>query len=96
MTPSPLRFAPKPFNAPMECLFDAFAAHWHADNYGDFSALEAEARALIKTEFAELKEKQIKDLLDSKLWLTQRELMTKARVLQAAFGTTEGMPRCQQ
>ncbi|MCW2421878.1 type I restriction-modification system subunit M [Citrobacter farmeri] len=85
-----LRFAPKPFNAPMECLFDAFAAHWHADNYGDFSALEAEARALIKTEFAELKEKQIKDLLDSKLWLTQRELMTKARVLQAAFGSTEG------
>lgn len=85
-----LRFAPKPFNAPMECLFDAFGGQWHADNYGDFSALEAEARALIKTEFAELKEKQIKDLLDSKLWLAQRELMEKARHIQAAFGDKSG------
>jgi hypothetical protein len=34
-------------------------------HYGDFSELEAEARAIIKAEFAELKEKQIKDLLDS-------------------------------
>lgn len=85
-----LRFAPKPFNSPMECLFDAFGTHWHADNYGDFSALEAEARALIKTEFAELKEKQIKDLLDSKLWRAQRELMEKARHIQAAFGDKSG------
>ncbi|MDA8516706.1 class I SAM-dependent DNA methyltransferase [Citrobacter sp. Igbk 16] len=85
-----LCFAPKPFNAPMECLFDAFAAHWHTDNYGDFSALEAEARAIIKAEFAELKEKQIKDLLDSKLWLAQRGLMEKARHIQAAFGDKPG------
>lgn len=85
-----LRFAPKPFNSPMECLFDAFGAHWHADNYGDFSALEAEARALLKAEFSDLKEKQIKDLLDSALWRTQRELMAKARDIQAAFGANEG------
>lgn len=85
-----LRFAPKPFNAPMECLFDAFAAHWHTDNYGDFSAQETEARAIIKAEFAELKEKQIKDLLDGKLWLTQRDLMEKARHIQAAFGDRLG------
>jgi len=85
-----LCFAPKPFNAPMECLFDAFAAHWHTDNYGDFSALEAEARAIIKAEFAELKEKQIKELLDSKLWLAQRGLMEKARHIQAAFGDKPG------
>lgn len=85
-----LRFAPKPFNAPMECLFDAFAAHWQTDSYGDFSALEAEARAIIKAEFAELKEKQIKDLLDGKLWLAQRELMEKARHIQAAFGDRLG------
>lgn len=85
-----LRFAPKPFNTPMECLFDAFAAHWHTDNYGDFSAQETEARAIIKAEFAELKEKQIKDLLDGKLWLTQRDLMEKARHIQAAFGDRLG------
>lgn len=89
-----LRFAPKPFNSPMECLYDAFGAHWHVDNYGDFSALEAEARALLKAEFSELKEKQIKDLLDSKLWRAQRELMVKARDIQAAFGANEGGSHC--
>ncbi len=57
-----LRFAPKPFNTPMERLYEEFAAQWQEENYGDFSGLEAEARAIIKAEFAELKEKQIKDL----------------------------------
>ncbi|WP_312212059.1 class I SAM-dependent DNA methyltransferase [Pseudescherichia sp.] len=85
-----LRFAPKPFNAPMERLYDEFAAQWQEDTYGDFSKLEAEARAIIKAEFAELKEKQIKDLLDSKLWLAQRELITKAQQIQTALGTQAG------
>lgn len=85
-----LRFAPKPFNAPMERLYEQFAAQWQADNYGDFSELEAEARAIIKAEFAELKEKQIKDLLDSKLWLAQRGLMEKAQQIQAALGAQAG------
>lgn len=87
---SRLRFAPKPLDAPMECLYDAFGGQWQEDNYGDLSALETEARALLKAEFNELKEKQIKDLLDSALWRTQRELMMKARDIQAAFGANEG------
>lgn len=85
-----LRFAPKPFNAPMERLYEEFAVQWQEDTYGDFSELEAEARAIIKAEFAELKEKQIKDLLDSKLWLAQRGLMEKAQQIQAALGTQAG------
>ncbi len=85
-----LRFAPKPFNAPMERLYDEFASQWQDDTYGDFSGLEAEARAIIKAEFAELKEKQIKDLLDNKLWLAQRELMEKAQQIQTALGTQAG------
>ncbi len=85
-----LRFAPKPFNAAMERLYQEFAAQWQQDNYGDFSGLEVEARAIIKAEFTELKEKQIKDLLDSKLWLAQRELMTKAQQIQAALGEQPG------
>lgn len=85
-----LRFAPKPFNTPMERLYEAFADQWQDDNYGDFSELIAEARAIIKAEFAELKEKQIKDLLDSKLWQAQRALMEKARHIQAAVGTQTG------
>lgn len=85
-----LRFAPKPFNAPMERLYDEFASQWQDDTYGDFSGMETDARAIIKAEFAELKEKQIKDLLDSKLWLAQRGLMEKAQQIQAALGTQAG------
>lgn len=89
-----LRFAPKPFNAPMEQLYDAFAFQWQDGNYGDFTGLESEARAIIKTGFAELKEKQIKDLLDSKLWQAQRGLMEKAQRIQAAVGTQPGGKEC--
>ena len=85
-----LRFAPKPFNAPMERLYEEFASQWQEETYGDFSELEAEARAIIKAEFAELKEKQIKDLLDSKLWLAQRGLMEKAQQIQTALGAQAG------
>jgi len=85
-----LRFAPKPLNAPMERLYEEFASQWQEDAYGDFSEQEAEARAIIKAEFAELKEKQIKDLLDKKLWLAQRALMDKAQQIQTALGTLAG------
>ncbi|MGJ0636004.1 type I restriction-modification system subunit M [Xenorhabdus bovienii] len=85
-----LRFAPKPFNAPMERLYEEFSAQWQEDNYGDFAEIEAEARTIIKAEFAELKEKQIKDLLDSKLWLAQRTLMEKAQQIQTALGVQVG------
>jgi len=87
---SSLRFAPKPFNAPMESLYEAFAHLWLDSNYGDFTGIEAEARAIVKADFAELKEKQIKDLLDSTLWLTQRGLMDKAQHIQTALGAQEG------
>ncbi|EJD6671050.1 SAM-dependent DNA methyltransferase [Providencia rettgeri] len=85
-----LRFASKPFNAPMERLYGEFASQWQKDNYGDFSELEVEARAIIKAEFAELKEKQIKDLLDKNLWLAQRNLMEKTQQIQTALGAQAG------
>ncbi|MEC6814950.1 class I SAM-dependent DNA methyltransferase [Photobacterium toruni] len=84
-----LRFAPKPLNAPMERLYNEFGTAWNETDYGyltevESTDLQAQARALIKAEFSELKEKQIKDLLDSKLWLFQRSLMDKAQQLQTA------------
>lgn len=85
-----LRFATKPLNAPMERLYEEFTAQWQDENYGDFIDIEVEARAIIKAEFAELKEKQIKDLLDSKLWLAQRALMNKAQQIQTALGAKAG------
>lgn len=85
-----LRFAPKPLNAPMERLYNEFGTAWNEDNYGYLAEVETEVRALIKAEFSELKEKQIKDLLDSKLWLFQRSLMDKAQQLQTAISSNAG------
>ncbi|MEC6797568.1 class I SAM-dependent DNA methyltransferase [Photobacterium sp. S4TG1] len=85
-----LRFAPKPLNAPMVRLYNEFGTAWNEDNYGYLAEVETEVRALIKAEFSELKEKQIKDLLDSKLWLFQRSLMNKAQQLQTAVSSNAG------
>ncbi|WP_439899626.1 HsdM family class I SAM-dependent methyltransferase [Photobacterium toruni] len=85
-----LRFAPKPLNAPMERLYNAFGTAWNETDYGYLVEVETEVRKLIKAEFSELKEKQIKDLLDSKLWLFQRSLMDKAQQLQTAISSNAG------
>ena len=50
---------------------------------------EAEIRAMVKADFADLKEKQIKDLLDPKTWTDQKELLDKAIKLGAAIGTDQ-------
>lgn len=59
------------------------------NTYGDLSTVEAEIRAMVKADFADLKEKQIKDLLDPKTWTDQKELLDKAIKLQAAIGTDQ-------
>ncbi|MBY8071330.1 type I restriction-modification system subunit M [Vibrio fluvialis] len=85
-----LRFAPKPFNAVMQAVFEQFGTEWDDNTYGTLIEVEAEVRALIKADFPELKEKQIKDVLDSKLWLSQKALMDDAKALQAAVGDKLG------
>ncbi|HBC3401496.1 TPA: SAM-dependent DNA methyltransferase [Vibrio parahaemolyticus] len=85
-----LRFAPKPFNAVMQAVFEQFGSEWTEDTYGTLIEVEAEVRALIKADFPELKEKQIKDVLDSKLWLSQKALMDDAKALQVAVGDNLG------
>ena len=84
-----LRFAPKPFNAVMQKLYEQYGATWTADSYGQLTEYEAEIRALIKAEFSELKEKDIKTVLEPKLWLEQRQLFSKAQALQAKIGTAQ-------
>lgn len=86
-----LRFAPKPYNAVMMALYEKFGAQWTTDEqYGDLSTVEIEARAIIKADFPELKEKQIKDVLEPKLWLFQKSLMEKAQQLQTQLGDDAG------
>ncbi|MGO1063705.1 type I restriction-modification system subunit M [Acinetobacter lwoffii] len=84
-----LRFAPKPFNALMQKVYAQYATNWTEDSYGQLDEFEVEIRALIKAEFSELKEKDIKTVLEPKLWLEQRNLLNKAKCLQAKIGTAQ-------
>ena len=58
-------------------------------HYGDLSAHEDAIRRYVKPNFADLKEKQIKDLLDRSTWLAQKQTLLKARQLQQAIGTAQ-------
>ncbi|TCB69251.1 SAM-dependent DNA methyltransferase [Acinetobacter sp. ANC 4216] len=84
-----LRFAPKPFNAVMQKVYEQYGKTWTEESYGQLDEFEVEIRALIKAEFSELKEKDIKTVLEPKLWLEQRNLLNKAKALQAKIGTTQ-------
>lgn len=84
-----LRYAAKPLNGAMMVLHEQFGMVWEAEEYGAFGEQETEARALLKADFPELKEKQIKTLLAPSLWQSQRALMDKAEALQAALGTAQ-------
>lgn len=85
-----LRFAPKPFNTVMQKIYDDYGTDWTEASYGQLSEdAQVEIRALIKAEFTELKEKDIKTVLEPKLWLEQRSLMRKAEALQTKIGTAQ-------
>ncbi|OTG71627.1 restriction endonuclease subunit M [Acinetobacter sp. ANC 4169] len=84
-----LRFAPKPFNAVMQKVYAQYVTNWTEDSYGQLDEFDVEIRALIKAEFSELKEKDIKTVLEPKLWLEQRNLLNKAKCLQAKIGTAQ-------
>lgn len=85
-----LRFAPKPFNMVMPRIYSEFGSSWNNENYGDLAQVQVEVRALIKAEFSELKEAQIKDVLSSKLWLFQKALMEKVQKLQTKLTDVAG------
>jgi len=92
-----LRFAPKPLNAVMKWIYEHYGQdveqEWTEDvdcaRYGDLTEHEEAIRHHIKTHFTELKEKQIKDLLNCDTWLAQRQILLKAKQLQQAIGTKQ-------
>jgi type I restriction enzyme M protein len=88
------RFSPGALNAAMKWIYNEYSAEegklW-TDNekckyYGDISSHEEAIRRYLKTHYPELKEKQIKDLLDLKTWLDQRQLLLKANAVQKVIG----------
>jgi len=88
-----LRFAPKPLGAAMQWIYETYAADWtdaaDCPRYGQLAAHEAEIRAALKADFAELKEAKIKELLAADLWQTQKTILRKARDLQAELGSEQ-------
>ena len=96
-----LRFANKPFNAPMKWIYETFGQGWsdsvdsetpaanNGKEYGVLKENEVEIRVHLKANFSELKEKQIKDLLNPKLWLEQKAIMLKAKQLQTEIGSDQ-------
>ncbi|MCP4022272.1 MAG: N-6 DNA methylase, partial [Desulfobacteraceae bacterium] len=88
-----LRFAPKPLNVVMQWVYEEFGGTWSDESdcefYGILTGHEEKIRKAVKSNFSKLKEKQIKTLLDKKIWLTQKEIMQKAKELQVAIGTDQ-------
>jgi len=80
-----LRFAPKPFDAVMKWAYERFGQCWTEANYGDLTDVAVEVRAYVKVNFSDMKEKQIKELLDAKLWHDQKALLKSGQKLQAAL-----------
>ena len=82
-----LAFAPKPYTQAMARLQAEFALEVNEGLTSVLKAQEAEIRALLKAEFAEIKEKDVKTLLNAELWQKQQQLVKVAQQLQAALGT---------
>lgn len=87
-----LRFESGALNAAMQWVYAEYGQeHWQdtadCDLYGQLSDYTEEIRAHLKRHFADLKEKQIKDLLDARTWLDQKAVLLKARALQSAIGS---------
>ena len=89
-----LRFESGALNAAMQWVYAEYGQpYWQdaadCDLYGQLSDYTEEIRAHLKRHFADLKEKQIKDLLDAKTWLDQKAVLLKARALQGEIGSDQ-------
>ncbi len=89
-----LRFANKPLTNVMKWIWEEHEKQdkrlWHdnedCEQYGDLTGKEDFLRKHIKSHFPELKEKNIKDLLNRETWLAQKQVMQKAKQLQSVIG----------
>ena len=92
-----LRFESGALNSIMQWAYPEFAhlptAQWsdapNCPHYGDLSQHEEAIRRYIKIHFADLKEKQIKDLLNRDTWTSSKATMLKAQALQSKLGNAQ-------
>ena len=87
-----LRFVSGPLNAAMQWIYDNYALdnQWtdaaDCEYYGVLTEQSEAIRKHLKIHFTDLKEKQLKDLLARTIWLEQKNVLLKARQLQAVIG----------
>ena len=89
-----LRFPSGALNAAIQWTYTEYGAPYWSDaadceDYGQLDSYAQEIRAHFKRHFADLKEKQIKDLLNADTWLAQKRVLLKARQLQQVIGTAQ-------
>ncbi|MFK8077915.1 MAG: N-6 DNA methylase, partial [Granulosicoccus sp.] len=91
---SELRFSSQRVLTPvMEWAYEKYGSQWSdeedCERYGQLAEHDVDIRVHIKANFTALKEKNIKELLDSKTWLDQKSLLLKARAFQAEIGSEQ-------
>jgi type I restriction enzyme M protein len=84
-----VRFASGPLNAVMQKVYQLHGQNWTDESYGKLAEVEDDVRTLIKADFKDLKEKQVKDLLAAKTWNWQKALFDRSLKLQKAIGTDQ-------
>lgn len=88
-----LRYVANKNRPAMEALFNIYADKWNKgkpeDNYGDLEPYRSEVLSFINSEFPELKQRQIDELLNREVWLYQYALMEKAEKLKIEIGDDE-------
>ena len=89
-----LRFESGALGSAMQWIYAEYGEEqWKDDadcpHYGQLGEHHVEIRAYLKSHFADLKEKQIKDLLDASTWLAQKTVLLKARALQGEIGSAQ-------
>lgn len=84
-----LRFTTGPLKPVMEWIYQHTGDEWSETTYGQLASHEDAIRSKIKKDFAELKEKLIKDVLSADIWLAQKALLEKAQTLHAAIGDAQ-------
>lgn len=85
-----LRFANKPLNAPMKWLADKYDLfNSEVDVAKTLADHEDQIRKHIKTDYSEVKEAKIKELLSEKLWTYHAQLHQQGVSLQSIIGTVQ-------
>ncbi|WP_022952672.1 type I restriction-modification system subunit M [Leucothrix mucor] len=88
-----LRFAAKPLDAPMRWIYETYGAEWRdeegCEHYGKLAEQATDIRIHLKANFSDLKEAKIKELLHVETWDKQKQILLKAKTLQAEIGTAQ-------